>query len=93
MNILINLVPYLGVALNIFAATTMMYVTYDKKKTSKKQIIISALVNVIIICLHIITINSIGERMNIQIMCILCLAAMQPTVLLTLIINSWFQKA
>ena len=92
MKILINLVPYLGVALNIFTAVTMMYVTYDKKKTSKKQLIISTLLNLIIICLHIITVNSIGERMGIQIMCILCLAAMLPTVILTLIINSWIRE-
>ena len=87
MEILINLVPYLGIMFNIFVAASMMYVTYDKKKTSKKQIVTSALLNIIIICLHIVTVNGIEERMNIPIMCILCLAAMFPTVILTLIIN------
>ena len=87
MKILINLVPYLGVALNIFVAATMIYVTYDMKKTSKKQIIASVLLNIIIICLHIIAVNSIGERMGIQIMCLLYFTAMFPTVILTLIIN------
>ena len=87
MKILINLVPYLGVAYNIFVAVTMMYVTYDKKKTSKKQIVASAALNIVIICLHIMTVNSVGEDMGVQIMCILCLATTLATVGLTLIIN------
>ena len=86
MKILINVVPYLGIVFNIFAAATMMYVTYDKKKTSKEQIIASTLLNIIIICLHIMTINRIGENISIQIMCILCLATMFPTVGLTHIV-------
>ena len=86
MKILINLIPYLGVAFNIFAAVTMMYVTYDKNKTSKKQIVTSTLVNIVIIYLHIATVNRIGGNMNILIMCILCLASMLPMVILTLIV-------
>lgn len=86
MKILINLIPYLGVAFNIFATVTMMYVTYNKNKTSKKQIVASALVNIVIIYLHIATVNRIGGNMNILIMCILCLAAIMPTVIFTLIV-------